>query len=69
MYPRITIDKEKMGGIPCIRGLRIPVRTVAGMISAGIPVLDILRYYPDLDTEDIGQAVAFQRVWESEEQR
>jgi uncharacterized protein (DUF433 family) len=48
-----------MGGVPCIRGLRIPVATVVGMVAEGLSHDEILRAYPDLIEEDIREALAF----------
>ncbi|MBI3608118.1 MAG: DUF433 domain-containing protein [Nitrospirae bacterium] len=56
---RITIEPEKMGGVPCIRGLRIPVATVVGLVASGMSETDILRDYPDLEKEDIREALLF----------
>ncbi|MGQ0634979.1 MAG: DUF433 domain-containing protein [Planctomycetaceae bacterium] len=56
---RITIDPQQMGGMPCLRGLRIPVATVVGMIADGMTHEEILRSYPDLEAEDIQEALAF----------
>lgn len=56
---RITIEPEKMGGMPCIRGLRIPVATVVGLVASGISEVEILRDYPDLEKEDIREALLF----------
>jgi uncharacterized protein (DUF433 family) len=47
-----------MGGVPCIRGLRIPVATVVSMIADGMSHDEILRAYPDLEAEDIREALA-----------
>jgi uncharacterized protein (DUF433 family) len=58
-FKRITVDANQLGGTPCIRGLRIPVATVVGMISEGMPELDILKAYPDLELEDIREALRF----------
>ncbi len=58
-YNRITIDPAKMGGVPCIRGLRIPVATVVGMIAEGMAVGDILEAYPDLEPGDIKEALRY----------
>jgi uncharacterized protein (DUF433 family) len=58
-YTRITIDPEKMGGVPCIRGLRIPVATVLGCVAEGMTVEEILEDYPDLEREDIPEALRF----------
>jgi uncharacterized protein (DUF433 family) len=54
--PRITINPQQMGGVPCIRGLRIPVATVVDMVAAGMTETEILREFPDLEPEDIREA-------------
>ncbi len=56
---RITVDHNKMGGVPCIRGLRIPVATVVAMIADRMSEEEILEAYPDLESEDIRQALYF----------
>ncbi len=48
-----------MDGVPCIRGLRIPVATVVGMIADDMSVEEILDAYPDLEAEDIREALRF----------
>ena len=48
-----------MGGVPCIRGLRIPVATVVGMVAEGMSDQEILAAYPDLEAEDIREAVRY----------
>ena len=58
-FNRVTVDPGKMGGVPCIRGLRIPVATVVGMIAEGMTVEQILEAYPDLQKEDISEALQF----------
>ncbi len=58
-FRRITLDPNQMGGIPCIRGLRIPVATVVGMIGEGMTESEILKGYPDLEVEDIREARRF----------
>ena len=58
-YSRITIDPDQMGGAPCIRGLRIPVSTVVGMVAEGMAEAEILHAYPDLSTEDIREALRY----------
>ncbi len=58
-FTRITIEPDKMGGVPCIRGLRIPVTTVVGMVANGMTEKDILRAYPDLEPEDIREALFY----------
>ena len=58
-FERITVNPEQMGGVPCIRSLRIPVATVVGLVAQGTTETGILAEYPDLETEDIRQALAF----------
>jgi len=52
-FPRITVEPDKMGGQPCIRGLRIPVDTVVAMVADGMTVDEILADLPDLEVEDV----------------
>jgi uncharacterized protein (DUF433 family) len=58
-FTRITVDAEQMGGVPCIRGLRIPVATVVGMIADGMQEDEILRNYPDLEPDDLREALRY----------
>jgi uncharacterized protein (DUF433 family) len=58
-FTRITVDAKQMDGVPCIRGLRIPVATVIGMVAAGMTTNDILAAYPDLEGDDIAEALHF----------
>jgi uncharacterized protein (DUF433 family) len=58
-FPRITVNPKLMGGMPCIRGLRIPVSTVVDMIADGMSETDILNSYPDLESEDIAEALRY----------
>lgn len=58
-FSRITIDPEQMDGVPCIRGLRIPVATVVAMAGDGMTEDEILEAYPDLLREDIREALHF----------
>lgn len=58
-YSRITIDARQMGGMPCIRSLRIPVATVVGLVADGLSEESILTAYPDLEREDIREALRF----------
>lgn len=59
MYDRITIDPDQMGGLPCVRGLRIPVSTVLGQLAAGRTRKQILADFPDLEAQDIDAALEF----------
>jgi uncharacterized protein (DUF433 family) len=58
-YTRITVSPHQMGGVPCIRGLRIPVATVVGMIAEGMAEAEILAAYPDLGREDIREELQY----------
>ncbi len=63
---RITRDPEVMGGKPCIRGLRITVGTVVGLIASGYSNGEILKMYPYLEPDDIREALAY-AAWRAEE--
>lgn len=58
-FTRITVDPSQMGGVPCIRGLRIPVATIVGMVSEGATEGEILKAYPDLKLEDVREALRY----------
>ena len=58
-FTRITVDPAQMGGIPCIRGLRIPVAAVVGMVAEGMAEAEILSAYPDLVREDIRESLRY----------
>jgi uncharacterized protein (DUF433 family) len=58
-FTRITVDPNKMGGVPCVRGLRIPVAPVIEMVADGMSKDEILRAYPDLEPEDIHEALRY----------
>ena len=58
-FTRITIEPDKMGGVPCIRGLRISVATVVGMVANAMKEKDILEAYPDLEPEDFREALLY----------
>ncbi len=58
-YDRITVDPQQLNGVPCIRGLRIPVATVVEMVAQGMRVDEIVDAYPDLEAEDVRQALAY----------
>ncbi len=59
VYARITMDPEKCLGKPCIRGLRIPVASVIRYLSSGMSSADVLNEWPELESEDIHEALAF----------
>lgn len=58
-FTRITVNPYQMSGVPCIRGLRIPVATVVGMVADGMNEDEILKAFPDLEREDICQALHY----------
>jgi uncharacterized protein (DUF433 family) len=58
-FDRITVDPDQMGGVPCIRGMRIPVATVVGMVADKMTTEAILRAFPDLEPDDITQALRY----------
>jgi uncharacterized protein (DUF433 family) len=59
VFTRITVRADQMGGVPCIRGLRIPVATVVGMVADAMTEAEILAGYPDLEPEDVHEALRF----------
>lgn len=63
---RITRDPAVMGGKPCIRGMRLTVGTVVGLIAAGRTRDEILHEYPYLEAEDIAEALSY-AAWRAEE--
>ncbi len=58
-FPGITVNPRQMGGVPCIRGLRIPVATVLRMLAAGMKERQILDEYPDLEIADIRECLRY----------
>jgi uncharacterized protein (DUF433 family) len=58
-FTRITVDPNQMGGLPCIRSLRIPVATVVGMVGEGMAEAEILNAYPDIEVEDVREALRY----------
>lgn len=62
LFSRITVRQDQLGGVPCIRGLRIPVATIVGLIADGLSVNEILDDYPDLEHDDILEALRFAEV-------
>lgn len=63
---RITLNPEAMGGKPCIRGLRVTVGTIVGLMASGHSPEEILKAYPYLELADIYEALAY-AAWRSEE--
>ncbi|MGH2902241.1 MAG: DUF433 domain-containing protein [Solirubrobacteraceae bacterium] len=58
-FARITVRADQMAGVPCIRGLRMPVATVVGMVADGMSIPEILAAYPDLEAEDIRESLRY----------
>lgn len=58
-FDRITIDPAQMGGVACVRGLRIPVATVLRLLAGGMTERQIVSEYPDLEIEDIRECLRF----------
>jgi uncharacterized protein (DUF433 family) len=67
MFDRITFSSEIMGGRACIRGMRIPVAVLVGQVAHGATFDEILQGYPDLEREDVEQAVAY-AAWLTQEE-
>ena len=66
-FTRITFDDKIMGGRACIRGMRIPVSVIMGQIAHGATPEEILNDYPDLEPEDIKQAMEY-AAWLTQEE-
>lgn len=58
-FPRITLRADQLGGAPCIRGLRIPVSVIVDMVADGMTADEILKLHPDLEQDDIAEALRF----------
>ena len=63
---RITLNPKVMGGKPCIRGLRVTVGTVVGLIASGYSAAEVLKLYPYLEEADLREALAY-AAWRAEE--
>ena len=63
---RITFNPEVMGGKPCIRGMRVTVGTIVGLVASGKTVDEVLADYPYLEREDILEALSY-AAWRAEE--
>jgi uncharacterized protein (DUF433 family) len=63
---RITLDPQVMGGKPCIRGMRVTVGTIVGLIASGKTFDQVLEAYPYIEREDIFEALSY-TAWRSEE--
>jgi len=58
-FERITVEPDKMGGKPCVRGMRVPVSLVLNLVASGMTDGDILEAYPYLEAEDIRQCLQY----------
>jgi uncharacterized protein (DUF433 family) len=58
-FTRITVRADQMDGVPCIRGLRIPVATAVGMVADGMTAEEIVAAYPDLELADVQEALRY----------
>lgn len=58
-YERITVDPERMGGVPCIRDLRVTVSMLLGQLAAGLTTDELLEHYPYLEREDVLAALEY----------
>lgn len=58
-FERITVDPDQLDGLPCIRGLRIPVASVVDMIASGMTTQEILDAFPDLEADDIHEVLRY----------
>lgn len=58
-FTRITVNPKQMDGVPCIRGSRIPVATIVSMVADGMSEEEIHQAYPDLEQEDIREALRY----------
>jgi len=65
-FSRITFDPQVMGGKPCIRGMRVTVGAVVGLIGAGKTIEEVLAEYPYLEREDVLEALSY-AAWRAEE--
>ena len=61
-FTRITVNPNQMNGVPCIRGVRIPVVTVVGMFSDGMTETEIVEAYPDLEHGDIRESLRYNMI-------
>jgi uncharacterized protein (DUF433 family) len=67
MFDRVTFDTAVMGGRACIRGMRITVALVVNLVANGMSTQDIIREYPELESEDIRQALQYASALANEE--
>jgi uncharacterized protein (DUF433 family) len=58
-FKRITTNPRQLGGVPCLRALRIPVATIVALVAEGETTAGILALYPDLEADDVREALLF----------
>ncbi len=59
MFDRITFDSRRMGGRACVRGMRVPVSVIVSQVAYGASVKDVIHEYPDLEEEDVLEALRY----------
>ena len=59
VFDRVTVDPDRMGGVPCVRDLRFPVASVVAMVADGMSVDEILVEHPDLEAADISESLRY----------
>jgi len=67
MFDRITFDPAVMGGRACVRGMRITVSLIVNLVANGMSTEDIIREYPELESEDIRQSLQYASALANEE--
>lgn len=58
-FPRISVRSDQMGGVPCIRGIRMPVASIVRMVANGLSTAEILDLHPELEADDIREALLY----------
>ena len=58
-FKRVTVDADRMGGVPCVRDLRFPVASIVAMVADGMSVAEILVEHPDLEADDISESLRY----------
>ena len=59
MLNRIVIDHRIMGGVPCVKGTRVPVATIVGLLAQGLPINEVSEHYPQLTLDDVLACLEF----------
>ena len=58
-FNRISIDPDRLGGVPCVRDLRFPVASVVAMVADGMTVAEIMIEHPDLESDDVAECLRY----------